>query len=253
MLSFSSKKILPIKHLCTYARDDFFVSSCNRDAYHIITKDNTIWPNNRLLLVGEKSSGKSHLTYIWQQLTNGIRWNYRVNNAKNHILKTNFTEFVTKSDKYNYKSQIVEDIDACCRIVDPIEQRNYEIWLCELINYCSNNEIKLLMTSIGTPLFVLGDLQSRIDSTYTVSISEPDVEIIYVLIQKHMYDRQIKIDPEAIIIITRYIIQTNISYKYIVNVINKIEESIIALPPQVKKITKTMVKNIIKHMSLEIL
>ena len=67
---------IPFSATTSYHLDEFIVSSSNHYAYTIIQQ----WPNNWgvlpypfcVLLYGPKSSGKTHITKIWQQTANAF-------------------------------------------------------------------------------------------------------------------------------------------------------------------------------------
>ena len=54
----------------SYNLDDFILSSSNEKAFNALDNWSTLWGHppyaNALLLYGPKSSGKTHLTKIWQ-------------------------------------------------------------------------------------------------------------------------------------------------------------------------------------------
>ena len=53
---------LPIK--VAYERHAFFVSEANKNSVAIL-EDCTTWPQGKMIVLGPKASGKSHLLKIW--------------------------------------------------------------------------------------------------------------------------------------------------------------------------------------------
>ena len=49
--------------------NDFFVSKANKLAFDLV-KNWAHWSNDRLLVMGAKGSGKTHLSNVWANLTN---------------------------------------------------------------------------------------------------------------------------------------------------------------------------------------
>ena len=100
-----------------------------------------------------------------------------------------------------------------------------EEYLFHLINHCYINNLKILVTSeVSTSeyQFQLVDLLSRLKSFYFIEIFDPDDELIYNLLIKLLYDRQIKINNKEIF---SYIIKRiNRTYIDIYSFIDKIDK-----------------------------
>lgn len=171
----------PIKPV--YLTEDFFISQSNKEAFSYLN----IWPNWKqelfpriLLLYGEPGSGKTHLSYIWQKISQAKR--VSVNDCYN------------LSFLINEKALILEDINH----ID-------EELLLHLINFTNENHQYLLLTSDISPHSLnlyLPDLRSRILSIYSIAIEQPDEELLKAVLLKHLTDRHLKITQEALNYIT---------------------------------------------------
>lgn len=155
--------LLPIElHHIDYNKSKFIVSYCNLEAYNALHKDD-VWPYNRLLLLGEHASGKTHLTSIWQE-----------KNAA-QIIDSNTI----------YPLGTAQHI--LCDDIDNMQEER----LLTLLNIATEYNKKLLMTMTTYRTFTIKDLQSRMNATYKVLIKKPDESMIKALMQKILHDRQI--------------------------------------------------------------
>lgn len=169
----SQQAVFSIAPIEEYKLSDFIVTGANKIAFEIITGwPDKIWGNapynKTLLLVGPKSSGKTFLANIWQQLSKDLHPN----------------------------SQQV--------IIEDIEQQANEEKLLHAFNSAHENGKYLLMTASCFPKFKLADLSSRINSVNTISLSYPDDELIRILIFKIFSSHSIKVAPEVI----NYLVKT---------------------------------------------
>ncbi len=165
------QEVLPIAFENNNSSDDeFVVSLCNIEAYNAVTNPK-LWPSNRLIILGESGSGKSHLAKIWSDKISA------------RSFKEPFEQLY-----YNISSAIiVEDIDTL----------NNELEFFHLVNYCMQEGISLLMTARVLPNFKLRDLNSRLNATNKVLIKTPDDELIMILLRKYFIDNQIYVDREV--------------------------------------------------------
>jgi chromosomal replication initiation ATPase DnaA len=231
---------LPIKPAPTYAVQDFFVSKCNEDAYNLVMQSLSEWPNNRLLLIGEGGSGKSHLAAIWQQTNNGVKWIYSPQIFSSGVLQT---EMLFGDARKNVGSfvqyQILDDID-----LDSSDE--YELWLCGVINHAMHNGIRLLMTASEVPKFRLQDLSSRINGTFKVNISQPDDGIISVIVRKYFYDKQLNITEEAILYIMRHIVRQKGGFRLIRDIVNAVDLATIKPRSRAKSVSMNSVRQVLR-------
>lgn len=155
-------------HEAEYNTDDFLITNANLEAYRAVHNPQ-IWPDNRLLIVAEPGSGKTHLANIFAQLNNAIFLN-------------------EDSDFQSATSDFF--------ILENIEQLKNEEFLFHLINYVRHNNKRLLMTAGKFPKFSLADLRSRINATLMMLIKSPDESLFSVVLAKQLHDRQISVSPE---------------------------------------------------------
>ena len=214
----SMQQILPIIiDNPSYQASDFIVTCSNLEAYRAVTS-NIIWPQNRLLIIGESGSGKTHLTKIWRE----------------------------KSEAYYIKSltQFTFFENSCGLIFENIE--NYqELEILGIINFAFENNKSLLLTcghykSIDTP-----DLRSRLNATYKICIKDPDESMIEILIGKLLYDKQIRISKEVL----RYI-STRIkrSFPYIKIFVDHLDELSLS---KKRNINVKFIKEVLEKLQLE--
>lgn len=160
--------ILPFHLDVEYGLGQFVISSCNLEAYKIITAD--YWPFlNRVLILGEEACGKTHLCNIWA--------------AKQQAI------FIDQNFNFSIKSSL---------ILDGIDENTNEEFIFHVINYSTDNNLKLLMTARTHFNFKLLDLRSRIVSTPHYSIKMPDQELIKYIMLKHFSDLQIPVSFKVI-------------------------------------------------------
>ena len=184
-----------------YSNQDFYVTKSNSDAYNLINN----WPKwikRTVNLYGEKYSGKTHLSKIFQEKTSCI--SVKSEEFSNDTL----TKFKTK------QAIIIEDYS----------QNISENLLYSLINAVEQENKYLLITSlipINRFKFKLNDLISRINNTLYIELQKPDDELIFALIVKNFSDRQISIDKKIIDYIIRRI---NRSYKDIFMFIYNVDQ-----------------------------
>lgn len=184
---------LPLALQVEYGEDNFVISSCNYEAYRAISS--TTWYNNRMMIIGERGCGKTHLATIWA----------RQNNAS----------FVDRNFAFDSNSNLVfEDIEE-------FRGENGEEFLFHLINYCQSNNLKLLLTAQKLPRFKLKDLKSRVQATQYFLISWPDSELIKFIILKQFSDRQLEVPFSVIEYASRFLPR---DFESIKRFISKIDE-----------------------------
>lgn len=173
--------ILPLVTSNPYHPDDFILSASNKDAYNIINQ----WPINwghppypsSVLLYGPKSSGKTYLTKIWQNLSDA----YLLSN--NQLLHG---ELVNQ-----YKAFIIEDVETW-------SEANV-LYYFNLINEINGSSKYLLITTSNlSDKFKLADIKSRINSIFRLEMGPPDDELIKTLIFKLFSINSVKISNQVL-------------------------------------------------------
>ena len=195
------QKIIKFEYDKNLSYEDFFVSKSNKHVFDLL--DN--WPNwNKkfLNIIGEKSSGKTHLVNIFLKKYNGIKFESKF--FKDEDLK---------------KVKIYENI-----ALENFDEKIDEKLIYTLINIIEHDNKFLIITS-KTPVvninFKLDDLKSRLKNFLLQNIEQPDDELIFAIIIKNLSDRQISMDKKFI----DYIIKrVDRSYSKIFDFIYKIDE-----------------------------
>ena len=157
-----------------FSEDSFLVSKSNKDAIAWIKKWPE-WPAHCLIIYGEKSSGKTHLSHIWKSLSEA-----------DFIYNNEFSVNDLSSDK-NYILENYEEFD----------QKN----LFHLYNTVKENGKFLLLTSrysVEASNIKLPDLLSRLYATPSIEIKNPDDDLIRTILLKQFSDRQIRIDSKVL-------------------------------------------------------
>ena len=194
--------LFKFKNSKNYNTDDFYVSESNFFAYNLVLN----WPNwgkNILNIYGEKYSGKSHLSVIFQN-----KFGANKIDAKN--LNENFlTQFKT------HQNLIIENFD------ENIDEKN----MYSLINVVDRDN-KFIIINSTTPInqmnIKLKDLISRLNNCIFAKIDNPDDDLIYAILIKNFSDKQLQIKKNCI----EYIIKNiDRSYEKIYEFINKIDQT----------------------------
>ena len=193
LLNFNFKK--------SFNEHDYYVSDSNYFAFNLIDK----WPKweKRILNIhGEKFSGKTHLSKIFQLKSSAIYLNEKEIN--NEIFK---------------KIKLYESI-----IIDEFSNKIEENLIYSIFNLVDLDS-KYLLINTETPLseikFKLPDLVSRSKNSLQAKIEPPDDDLIFALILKNFSDRQIKLEKQIIEFIVNRIER---SYSKISEFIYKVDE-----------------------------
>ncbi len=203
--------VLPIKILANYIDTDFIISGCNIEAYKALTTD-VQWPFNRLILIGEKGSGKTHLANIWATKNNAV--------------------FIKKEEEFisNKISNMV---------IENTEEFN-DGNLLHYINIAYEAGLRLLMTTSRYGGYKIPDLLSRVSASYKILIGIPDQELIEALIIKFFLEKQTKFSVE----VPKYIAsRIERSFHEVKRLVTQIDYSSLS---QKKPITVPFVKDIME-------
>ena len=181
--------------------DDFYVSNSNK---HIFDQLNQWprWEKNFLNIIGEKSSGKTHLVDIFIKKFKGVKFETNLLNDKDlKIIKT-------------YQNIILENFN------ENVDEK----LIYSLFNIIDIDNKFIIVTSempIVDIQFSLNDLRSRTKNFLLQKIDNPDDELMFALILKNLSDRQISIDKKLIEFIIKRIDR---SYGKIIDFIYKVDE-----------------------------
>lgn len=165
---------LPVR--ASLARGDFFVSEANALALAQVDRPDT-WPDHRLILVGPKGAGKTHLAHVWAE-------------AQGADILSNVPQDALSA--VDAPALVLEDADSGPRAEEA---------LFHLLNAARASRTPLLMTARTAPRdwsLALPDLRSRIEATSTATIDPPDDALLSALLVKLFADRQLTVDPRVI-------------------------------------------------------
>ena len=161
-----------------YSKEDFFVTSSNKEAYDFINS----WPKwvKRIVnIFGPPGSGKTHITSILKSKTSVLE-------TESNLLNDNiFFKFKTKE----------------ALIIKNLNENISEKLLFSLWNTVIQDNKYLLITSINpisTYKLKLLDLKSRIRSCMSIRIKLPSDELISVILAKNFSDKQITVEKKHI-------------------------------------------------------
>jgi chromosomal replication initiation ATPase DnaA len=193
--------ILNFDHEQNFKDQDFYVSDSNRYPFKFLNSWPK-WEKNFVNLIGEKFSGKTHLTNIFLEKFNGIK--IEASNIDNQFLK---------------RIKIYENI-----VIENFRHQIDENLFFTLLNIIDQDNKYLLLTSekpVVEHLFKLDDLNSRSKNFLLLNIEKPGDDLMFALILKNLSDRQISIDKKLIDFIIKRIDR---SYGKIFDFIYKIDD-----------------------------
>ena len=199
------------------SNDDFVISKSNKHIFEFLD----MWPKwekNFINIIGEKLSGKTHLTNIFIKKNKGIKIEGKSLN-NDHLKKIKIYENIILEN-------LTSDVD--------------ENLLYSFLNLIDQNNKYIIITSLIPIVYIyfkLNDLKSRTKNFLLLNINKPDDELVFAIILKNLSDRQILLDKKLI----NYIIK-RIDRSY-----SKIHEFIYKIDQLSLKKRKSIDLNIIKE------
>jgi len=156
-------------------RADFYVSQANAAA--VAATEAALWPNGRLVVVGDVGAGKTHLAHVW-----AARSGAAVLHAR---------------DPGTGPAQVlvIEDVDAIAG------ERPAEEALFHRLNAVAETGGRVLLTARTPPAqtgWALPDLASRLAASGVARIDLPDDALLSAVLVKLFADRQLAVPPEVI-------------------------------------------------------
>ncbi len=193
---------LLLEHRRLLGREDFLVSPCNVEAVEWIDAYPD-WGNNLAVVVlGEKSSGKTHLSWLFSEKTGA-----KVYEAK-ELSGELFSDVVPVNS-----ALIIENVD------EVIGNSEIEEILFHIINYAEECNTKILLTTEKTFSsfdFKIPDLKTRLQSFPVANIYSPDDEFLKALLIKQFLERDIIVAPDVIEYIVKHIPRDTVSVAFVV-------------------------------------
>ncbi|MRU14260.1 chromosomal replication initiator DnaA [Roseovarius sp. A21] len=177
---------LPVRE--ALGRDDFFVSPANAEAV-AMTEGWEGWPSRKLILIGPRGAGKTHLAHVWASLSGA-----RILQAT-QLGAADIPDLATGP-------VAVEDAETIAG------DRALEDKLFHLHNLTLAEGNSLLLTaSKPANLWSLSlpDLASRMQGTPYTTLHEPDDSLLAAVLMKLMADRQLSPSPSVLTYLTRRI------------------------------------------------
>jgi chromosomal replication initiation ATPase DnaA len=162
-------------------RGDFFVSPANAMAVVLLERWQD-WAGHKLALIGPKGAGKTHLSHVWAATSGAL------------ILKATDLGDVP-IPAVCMGPVVVEDVQEIAG------QRDLEEALFHLHNMVLAEGFPLLVTA-DRPAHLWGltlpDLMSRMQGTQSVTLDQPDDQLLSAVITKLFADRQLMPAPDVI-------------------------------------------------------
>ncbi len=170
---------LSLGHRVALGDSDFLVAPCNKDAVAWIDRWPD-WPSPMLVVYGPAQCGKTHLAHVWQARSDAML-------VKPGVIGENAYPGLSS----NVPNCVIDDVS------ESVDERA----LLYLHNTLKETGGYLLITSRKPPIrwhFELADLGSRMRASPTVSVRQPDDELISALLIKLFTDRQLHVGADVI-------------------------------------------------------
>ncbi len=184
------------------ARGDFFVSEANALAVARLEAVET-WPNGKLVLVGPKGSGKTHLAHVWAE-AQGARGLAVADLPGLDVIDVKDPLFV-ECDTVELDGAIAET-------------------LFHLHNHMAAAKLPLLLLAQHPPAqwdIALPDLKSRMEATDIVRIEAPDDALLAAVLLKQFADRQLQVQPAVISYLVTHMQRSFAEAEWLVDALDK--------------------------------
>lgn len=167
-------------------REEFFVSPANGTTVATV-EGWRAWPSRKLVLVGPKGSGKTHLAHVWAELSGA--------------------SIVAAGDLAGVGIETLAQGPVAVEDADGMAgDANAERALFHLYNLVLAEGHALLLTALTPPArwgIALPDLASRMQATATARLEAPDDVLLAAVLVKLFADRQLDVDPKVVGYLTR--------------------------------------------------
>lgn len=160
-----------------FSEEDFLKLVENSAAKNFLENFFSKKTSQSLILLGEKSCGKTHLLHILAQKFSAEFL------LEEQLLGVNLSNFFAPNRFYIFEN------------IDQITNQNL---LLHLINSASEAEAFLILSARKLPKFQLPDLASRLKNIFTAQIKNPELESIKQLLAHRLALKQIKLSRSTI-------------------------------------------------------
>ncbi|MBL29002.1 MAG: DNA replication protein [Rhodospirillaceae bacterium] len=172
--------VLDLGHRTALGREDFMVGSSNRSAVDWLDRWPD-WPGRGLVLYGAAGSGKSHLASVWQAVSGA--------------------GLLTAGDETVLRQATAAHRPGECFVVEDVALPFDERALLHLYNAVTADGGFLLLTARVAPSAMalgLPDLASRLRGLPSAALSDPDDDLLAVVLMKQLADRQLVVPVEVV-------------------------------------------------------
>jgi DnaA regulatory inactivator Hda len=191
-------------HREAFERDDLWVSQSNADAVAWLDKYPG-WNAPALVIYGPPASGKTHLARVWQKQTDAL-----------DVTPQNINDLRGINDFP--QATIIDDAEKF------IGNNDGETALFHTYNRAKEEGAHFLLTAERAPAqwnFTLPDLKSRIMAAPAVAISEPDEQLMSIVLAKLFSDRQLAVPADVIEFVVKRIERSFAALRHIATEIDK--------------------------------
>ncbi len=208
-----------------YEREDFWVSSSNRDAVALLDTWPK-WSSHTLIVLGAKASGKTHLLQVWKQEANAVELSV-ADLAEINLVKT----------LYNTRCIAIDD---AYKAIGNEDQEKVLLHIYNALKDKGGNMVLCFESPVKDYDFIVPDLKSRLMSLSVAAITPPDEELMAVMLTKMFSDRQIFVPQEVVQFILPRIER---SFSVMRDLVEAIDHKALV---QKKSVTIPLVKELIK-------
>ena len=212
----------------TLNREDYFISYSNSLAIRTLDEW-SVSPHLGLVIIGPKSSGKTHLASVWMNETG----------AKSFLISE--LESIDMGIFMQEQFIVLENLDVLSQLSEKekviIEEKIFHIY--NLFSTCKG---KILLTAKTVPSMwniELKDLLSRLMSIQIAELNLPDDNLLAAIMSKQFMDRQILVSPQ---VIGHAIVRMERSFSFANKLVEDLDSEALSIN---KPINKKLVNNVI--------
>ncbi|WP_262695269.1 HdaA/DnaA family protein [Kordiimonas aquimaris] len=215
---------LDLKAPVSFDMADFIVSDSNNEAVEFISRWQG-WSHHFVALVGPRACGKSHLLHGWAA------------DVGAEFIEPDVDIAAMKPAGF-YVLDDVNQKDECGNLLYD------DVALFHLYNWLSEIGATLLVTAEDAPTLwprVLPDLKSRLGTVPVAAITEPDDNLLIMLLVKLFSDRQLEVNIDVIHYILKHIER---SFSAVHKLVETVDKDALA---RRRKVTKALVRECLNY------